>query len=114
MGDLIDLPGFEVPAMSQNTPGDASQFVSCHRDYYVDWRSGLQRIEPWTERVSFALDPEDSGSGAVHEELQRCLFPRLLIPNSLAFPPVECFRGTSPSQEEDSRALWKRCRVADR
>jgi hypothetical protein len=34
LGDLIDLPGFEVPAMSQNTPGDASQFVGeCDRQY---------------------------------------------------------------------------------
>src|SRR6266567_953894 len=39
--------------------------------------------------------------------LRRYLFPRLLIPNSLAFPPVECCRGTSPSQEENSRPLWK-------
>src|ERR1700721_3629893 len=39
--------------------------------------------------------------------LRRYLFPRLLMPNSLAFPPVECCRGTSPSQDPNSRPLWK-------
>jgi hypothetical protein len=39
--------------------------------------------------------------------LRRYRFPRLLMPNSLVFPPVECCRGTSPSQEENSRPLWK-------
>src|ERR1700761_1776625 len=39
--------------------------------------------------------------------LRRYLFPRLLMPNSLALLPVECCRGTSPSHEENSRPLWK-------
>src|SRR5690606_39754125 len=37
--------------------------------------------------------------------LRRYLLPRLLIPSSLVFPPVECSRGTSPSQAARSRAL---------
>jgi hypothetical protein len=43
----------------------------------VDRRSRLQRIEPWTERGSLSLDPEDSGSGAVHEELAQVSVPAL-------------------------------------
>ena len=39
--------------------------------------------------------------------LRRYLLPRLLMPNSLALPPVECCRGTSPSQDANSRPLWK-------
>jgi hypothetical protein len=39
--------------------------------------------------------------------LRRYRFPHLLMQNSLVLPPVECCRGTSPSQEENSRPLWK-------
>src|ERR1700745_1409997 len=39
--------------------------------------------------------------------LRRYLFPGLRTAISPPFPPVECCRGTSPSQEENSRPLWK-------
>ena len=41
----------------------------------------------------------------MHKQLPQ--LPRLLIPKSRAFPPVECCRGTSPSQEENSRPFRK-------
>lgn len=40
--------------------------------------------------------------------LRRYLLPRLLIPSSLVFPPVEYSRGTRPSQAARSRASRNR------
>src|SRR4029077_19849844 len=39
--------------------------------------------------------------------LRRYGFPRLLIPNSLVFPPVDHCPGTRPSQAENSRPFLK-------
>ena len=37
--------------------------------------------------------------------VRRCRSPRLLMPSSFARPPVECWRGTSPSHAASSRPL---------
>ena len=53
---------------------------------------------PLAPSVRFASHPAQRRPRAMDEEFAQIAIARLLIPNRRSFPPVEYWRGTSPSQ----------------
>ena len=100
-------------AARQHRPRDTGELVR-HGDYDdVLVGSGVQSVEPRSNRHSFTLDPQHGRSCTVDQDLAQKTFPRLLMPNSLALPPVEYCRGMMPSEAANCRPYGSlnRCRL---
>jgi hypothetical protein len=89
----------------EHCPGVASQLVRGRGDHYADRGSRFQPVKPRAELGPFSLHAEYGRSRAMNEQLPQISVTPLLMPKSQALPPVGCCRGTSLSQEENSRPL---------
>lgn len=93
-----------LPA-GQHGPGDSHQLVGHSHHRQVGWLSVFQLIHPTTEGVLASVQPREHAAGAFDEQGAQVAIARLLMPNSVGFPPDECCRGTSPSHAAISRPL---------
>ncbi len=71
------------------------------------WRRPSSPAQPDVGIHGLALRRQDHRARAMDQQRAQVASPRLLMPSSVGLPPLECCRGTSPSQAATCRPLSK-------
>lgn len=102
-GAYMDAPGLPSPQVMMVIKQACSRTFGFRRSSYLP-------SQGFDFAWRFAAD--SAARAMCMSKVRRYTSPRLLMPSSVALPPLECCRGTSPSHAASCRPFLKLCASA--